>query len=807
MPEPLTRTELREKYSDENWQRRLIDLISLVGVLRECIIDPTYRPTKALVDAIKLTREGNKLKQQLITQEGVHALDAPVLVFLSLVHVTPLIDVESIDMVAVETALSAEIKDQSLRFPLIFGRDLYDRAADLFKEERDYLKTKDTNLLLEDSEPGVFQAGHYLVGPFGLIRRSYRRGLSPTTAIPLQHCADPGCNVVHRVQLSTSQEAGVNKGRPAVSKLLDQISEEPSEWNEFIGDITEGDRNRYQIDSHIGVSWLVGDCFDLEELMILADRARGATGGRFVQSLQDLGLNPSRETIWGLTRAQLLQALLMLDDADITRSIEAALQVGDSNADGQDRISIPAGEVRKPMVNRHARVGAWRLRTELSRFGVRVAGGHPNLPLLRLEELVRQVHDLDDEVVRSDLLWVIGAGKDDDVEVSINGFLKNTAPAQIIETILLSRRRAMETACARLGVQPSNDRPYLRDVILWKLGFPMPVSNDLRDEYWRHHHQLESAIRTAAVNPGQSAGGLRSDASDYFVSLERYLNDALIYSAWALLEDHYASDVSFGFVSSRAQEFALKALNESELNGEPEVPADPVLSQIVLGFSRLSSKLKNIRLNAHKFKRPEVQYPKYAKRTQLQKFPFEHTHVFLDLTESSQELLIDVLAKVSSELNQSGIMTARNGLLHARKRVPTVGEVQQSLLNARLAIERLESAGLVRATYSLGGIQADAWGRSQTTLVSGDMQMTFESPSAYDWVNLPSVTKPIYLMQGAVFSAPGEMLRFSYRPESRYADLWRDFPRRPVPGNRAVAGENAPAGAAIDAGSFVSARD
>jgi hypothetical protein len=240
---------------------------------------------------------------------------------------------------------------------------------------------------------------------------------------------------------------------------------------------------------------------------------------------------------------------------------------------------------------------------------------------------------------------------------------------------------------------------------------------------------------------------------------------------------------------------------------DPQALSDePVLGSIVEGYQRLSKKLEELRAFEGAHERPTSDYPKYADKTNLQQFPFRHLHPFLDLLPSSQLRLIQTLAHVSAQLNQSGIMTARNGLLHSKQRVPTVSEVEEALRKAREALDELESIGCVRGTYTLSSTQVNAWGGATSTLVSNGRAISFSAPSSFEWAKLPGLSRPVYLMQGAVFALPNEMLRFAEGFESEYKDYWLDFPKRPQAGNRIVADQSPSAAAPIDAGSYSSSR-
>lgn len=801
MVNPLNRFQLAEKYPDETWRRKLLDLLSLISILRECIIEKTYKPSEGLNAAIVLSPVGTRVRTQLTTREKVNAKDANVLALLGLVHVEPLVDVGKIDLDVLAAAISAEIESGALRFPFIFGRDLYQRAADLFPEERDFLGHDDTLRLLEGTPQGIFQAGHYLFGPFGIRRREFKRRMTPTTSVPLQHCADTACNLVHRVQLTTSSEASVNKSRPALNKVLDQISEDPSEWNRFVSDFTENDFNPYAVQNTATICHLIGDAFSDPELRLLVTHAASTTQGKLQNAVAELGLQGKlKDNASRMGRSELLQLLFMLDDDTLAKVVDSSVR--------ESVIEVPADEIRRPRVNGRSRSGAWRLRAQLSRLGTRAVSADADLPLLRLSSLARSLFNTDSPDEMDELAWILRGTRGETARERLEEFLRTSHPKDVVGTLILSRRTNASSVCRELGIPLEQQDSALRDAILWKLGFPLPKSSDLRDDYWQLHHSLESLAKTASVDLASTAEGLRAASSDYFVCLEKFLFDSLCFATWGLLTDHYASDDPFVFFRSAAQEFTIDKLNGSVEQDEDltKLSNEPVLSSIVQGFARLSKLLDRLRQSPESYLRDENASPKYSSKTDLQQFPFRHLHPFLDLLPDSQVRLVTALAEVGSDLNNSGIMSARNGLLHAKQRIPTVGEVEEALRKARAALDQLESIGCVRGTFSVSSSQINAWGGATTTLVSNGRAISFSSPSAYEWTKLPSLGVPNYLMQGAVFAPPNEMLRFREGFASQYRDYWLGYPRRPEPGTRVVSEKADNLATPVETGSYAASR-
>ena len=798
----LNRAELALKYPDADWRQKLLDLLALVSILRECVIERAYRPSEELNSSIVLTESGKRVRLQLAGKEDVNAKDAHVLTLLALVHIEPLIDVDAINLERLTSAISEEVKSGKLRHPFIFGRALYDRAVDLFKEERDYLSHDDTLKLLDGTPEGVFHTGNYLVGPYGVFRVPHARGIGPTTAVPLQHCADVGCSSVHRVQLTTSWEAGVNSSRPALNKVLEQISEEPSEWNGFVSDITEVEADPYGIRDGATLPTLLGDGFSDDELRTIVITAENSSGGTLTQNAKTLGLiGDARKFVLSMNRAQLLQLLLMFDDAALVLLVDNCVRARS--------IEIPEGEIRAPKVNAALRSGAWRLRSEVSHLGVRAVGVDGALPLMRLSALARSMFSTDSNDDMDELAWVLRGTSGMTPRDQLEEFLRTSDPRVVVEKLILHRKSSAEQACELLSVPLDQAQETLRDALLWKLGFRVQPSQDIRDDYWALHTGLEGLAKTAQVDLSTTAEGLRATSSDYFVALEKFLFDSLIFATWALLNDHYGSQLPFVFIASDARAFAIAVLNSSveEPGGDRDALSEkPQLAQLVANFGRLSKLLIDLRADGSDFVRPQSQWPRFEPQTDLQKFPFEHTRPFLDLMPDAQVRIIDALSAVASGLGNSGIMKARNGLLHASQDVPTVAELTESLSRARTALDQLEAIGCVRSTFERVSSQSNAWGRSTATMKSNGRTITFSSPSPYEWVKLPGFGRPHYLVQGAVFAAPNEMLRFAEGFSSRYSAYWSDYPTRPEKGNRVSADQSESLASAVETGSYTASR-
>jgi hypothetical protein len=799
---PLTKNELAERFSDTAWQDDLFDLLSLVSLLRDAIIHADYKVSNELSSAIVLTEAGKAVRQALITREKVNPREAQVLTLLAMMHIEPLVDVSATVHGNLATVISEEIASGLLSYPFIFGKELYLRSAELFSEEREYLTHDETVSLLENSDQGVFHAGPYLVGPYGAKRTAFRRSVAPRTFIPLQHCADHACAAVHGVQLATSMAPEVNRKRTALDKILSSQSVDASDWNGYFRDLLDDRKQPIQAESLSTVVHLIGDALGDDELRSFLAYALDNTDGRLREQASDWGL-PRRiiSHVDEMSRAQVMHLLLTETNVSLTSLLDACIRDG--------KIIVPEGEIRHAKVNARVSSGMWHQSAQMSYLGVRFVSNDPQLPLLRLTALARSLFDIDSATDMEDLAWTLRESPGQTAQERLESFLRSAPPENVVRTLFFARRSTVERVRDELRVADDLSDEEMIKVILWRLGLPPSAPRDTRVHYWQEHDELETLVRTASVGASVAESDIRARSSNYFVALEEHLFDSLVYSCWALANDHFVDAQPYVYAKSRAEDVALNILSdERDGDGEADyvLERESTLSSLVAGYSRLAKVLLEYRGNEASFRRSEDEKPLYVGRTELQVFPFNHTIPFLDLTPESQVKLMEVFAQVGADLNDSGIMTARNGLLHAKQKVPSLSELTMALQKARAALSQLESIGGARSTFELGQSTMDRWGNSTTTFLGDRREIVFTSPSPYEWLRLPSLGRDQYIFVGAVFAAPGEVLRFVRGFESDYDEYWRLFPIRPQRGRRTVAGETEEVTSLIETDSFAAAR-
>jgi hypothetical protein len=145
MSEPITLQLLSAKHPDTAWRKRFIDTLDLITLLRHCIIDARYKVSDAMNNSIVLSDYGASIQRKLNQRENsVNPKDARLACFLEIAHDEPMMNVEKTNIEALRNEVSRQIREGLIKYPLVFGRELYDRAADMFPDMRARLNPKET---------------------------------------------------------------------------------------------------------------------------------------------------------------------------------------------------------------------------------------------------------------------------------------------------------------------------------------------------------------------------------------------------------------------------------------------------------------------------------------------------------------------------------------------------------------------------------------------------------------------------------------------------------------------------------------
>lgn len=774
--------ELLAKYSDEEWRKKLLEITDLTDFLDDCIIRSSYRISDELNNAIAPSVAGNKMVLELGKAQGsekVPTKEARLMCLLDLGNTELLIDPDRMQPDELAGAISQQLLSGELILPYVHGSHLYERAADLFPERRRFLGISDTMKLLDGMPIGVFQSGRWVSGPLGLVSSATWRNFGPTRRIPLQHCHDLACSVVHVTRLDTDGTAPINALRHRASRYHESESDTPSEWGKFLATISNIEDRLFD-DFDLSTTFaLLGDGFSERELRSLVAWLLDNTSGQLRNQIIKFGYRGRAADITkGLSAAHCLQICLLCSDLDISKAIDSL--VFDST------IKIPEGEVRRPVLRTGLSHGIFGVRLEVSALGTRLQA-REDVASMRLRRLVDHLFPPGEADAVAELQWQLRSTPGVSLEARLDEFLRTASPHEVLTRLVLSRRTHVEKAGAELNlvISGTEDDDTLIDRALWKLGYNVDVVSSLRSEYWAAHERLRQAAQTANVSTLVDYELVRSVAASYFVKLEEFLTDTLAFSTWVLTHDHAASQHPFQYDFDRDKPQAFLKLEQFDQSRSKNEDAclrfgdNATLYPLVRGFEVLSGLLAQTRSEADGYLRDVSSYPKFHGKTELQHFPFTHTVPFLNLVPAAQVRLIEGLGQISSLLVQSEIASARNDQLHFRRSAADLDALMKTLDLVATAVQKIELLGIIRDLFYPDKTEKDRWGRRTIYLSNRrGKEIALARPTSYGLLRLPSLSAAQYIVTSAQFAEPNDMLRVVPASNSDYSEMWSKVPQR-----------------------------
>ncbi|MFN3950199.1 hypothetical protein [Microbacterium sp.] len=770
--------ELKLAYGDVKWRSRYLDICDLVEILGDCIIPDDFVVPDESNAAIKLTPAGNVVLDRLTRKEKVNAKDARLMCALTIGHDELFIDVDATDVDRLASAIQTEVFEGSIRFPYTWGRDLYDAYAELYEDEKDVLTNEETLRLLNKLPKGVVQYGSFTVGPYGLRRSLSHRSIPGRRRVAAYHCAVPTCQAIHPVALQTGQSATINRDRDKLELYLQGLTEEPADWWAFAEDLSGLSAAQYG-DQRAGVLLpLIGDTLSDRELRALTSKALDSTRGELREAVSTFTTIGSAETATAsMARSELLQICLVAAEDSLASAIDELVREG--------VIKVPRGDIRRPVINRNTRSGAFRLHAELGHHGVRFISDDPGLAILRERRLLNKLYLRDPESDVQELEWQLRGIDIEDLDEKLEHFFQTRAPQEALERLVLARKTNMITACHEVGIDSDSELPdsELVEALLWKLGFPTHTDEDPHRDFWRQHERLWALTQSSSI--GNSERFLEA-AGPYFTQLEGLIIDSLAFTSWALLVDHTRNDAPFAYddYEDRAEGLALL---QSAVGGAPaERPHAPdytgervELRNLIEGFRILAKHLETCRKNPEHYLRPTEEFPSYDGKTDLKRFILRSTVPFLDLSGPSQDRIVDGLKLIAQTMAEAEVHSVRNDYAHYRRTAPDISKIERALEAVRQSITRIENLGFCRLLFTPASVTTDRWGQSRHDF-SGprSYEHAFARPTTLDWMGLPSLTEPQYLLRAASFGDPNEVLRFTRRYDSEFSEMWTRYPRR-----------------------------
>jgi hypothetical protein len=184
------------------------DEITTAYALRSLALSATYRSdyvaSKTWADAVVPTDAGRELLKQVslrsMPRADVHLALFGVFWFQGL-----LVDASRSNLAEIRSTIQEESLARRFYWPMIHGRELYDRYNAVFAEPSDVFNPKETETFLNDTPIGIYQARYLVTGPLGILDSKTMRHTYPQQSVGLWHCPLLECRKLHGVRFAPPQ--------------------------------------------------------------------------------------------------------------------------------------------------------------------------------------------------------------------------------------------------------------------------------------------------------------------------------------------------------------------------------------------------------------------------------------------------------------------------------------------------------------------------------------------------------------------------------------------------------------------------
>lgn len=750
------------------------------------IIASDFEPPGRVADLIVPTASGQEALEELHRRHG--GIPEPVsllALFCHLGYASLLVDLDESDAAALRAVCSDMILGRQVRHPYVFGRVLHDAARSLFDNVPRVLSEPQTQQLLDAVEPGVFQVGHVLSGPFGLLQSLEVRRVDPVTRPLLAHCTDPSCRREHPVRLSTAQSQTAHVFQQ-LEEVLVAREGAPANWEQVWSKILKRDEAFFADFNPGGLPWIIGNGLSVrEKRALLAEVIRSNQ-----QELRELipEASPSGVTLSGspeqivdsLGEAELLQLILLEADVELSSALDRCVSNGS--------VRVPFTEVRTAVFSPSNAGGFLRQQAEVGDLGVRFIS-RGDIATGRLAQLVMRLHDVDDLSSPSPgLEWALMGMEGPTLAHKLDALLSKSEPRELIERFCLGSLDAFEETIEYLrfghfeAPTTSSDRELATDRIAWKLGFDLqrqdPADSRFREELAAAVIHLDAADFTSPT--GRSA--VRSASVNLFVETEAWLERAICFVNWALWSDHYGGPPTDRFVYEPT---AARRLTAARLNGRP-LGEDDRLAFPDEGPLNLFALVEAFRLTAQAVsevsdptvgdRRPSREIPPYSRHSKLRRMPFSHRAAIFDIGDESRTAISDLLRRTHHTLVSANLLGVRNRIPHSGREFPSAEEFAAVLEALDVCHSQLLSAGAIPLVWRLTKGTIDEFHRVRRILeVEGGQTHELSFDQSLTGCGLPSAALPQIVFVAATVRGTAQPLRFSIRAKSDFTEMWRDY--------------------------------
>jgi hypothetical protein len=687
-------------------------------------------------------------------------------------HRASLIDIESVDVPRVMALVEGWMKSGALAFPDRHGRALYDRFNASFSGDRlEFLQFDQAKELTNGLQNGVYQVGRIVIGPVGVLLSQEMRMLPPDVQVPLWHCADPGCGMVHLVALHSCQTR-IREVLHTLKKTLSSQEGPASDWGLAFSSMV-----RSQVsDSYFDVLPLITDTLALDDLKKLFNKVLRSEDGVELRAVISTRIGKSAsqgstEKVSGaLSGNEIIHLLATLKTSSIINVLDSLIL--------DDLIQIPKSETRQVKVPPPRR-NSDRV-SSISSLGVR---SERSDCAAYLSVMIFNAYEKADAI--GDLAWRCKVSNPS--MASILAFMASRGPKATVAELILPTKSIYEEICHRLGLADSEgQRDNIEDRILWKAGFNVSRYDDFLSTYRRLLADFSVTVSSLPYKTTESdRERIRSSAVNAFAFTERFIEELLAFNAWYLTSDIFGAE-RFTYTSKsglrRVPELCGHKVKVGDTDFVWSEAGGNALGTLLVFARRLINELTALPArNRDIIARPKSGYPHFASETSNQ-FPFKHTELWADADPVSLEEHVALFSDIVELLEKARTAEIRNGVQHYREKdnFPKTANLLDCVKSLVMALDLADTANFFPKTYWVRDNTTDGYGISKWNLEDyNGRKIQITLPYTFTGILKPSFDKPYVVGHRQILGEGTSIIILSFEEESSFAKFWEGYPFRP----------------------------
>lgn len=768
----MPKEELFETDNNSVFQKKFCEIYELRQILLHAIITPITRVSNFNWNAIHLTEQGDAIYQYLF-QRGINQENIKYYIFLYFNHADLFVDILATDIVSFEKSFSTIIKNKEILFPWIFDNLLYSKYFYEFEEQSSELDNASVLKLLDNTPQGVFQFGHWVIGPLGILRSSFRRYIPPTDTIPLWHCPNPSCGGFHRTHLKSIDMEEWEEAELLIHNYYNNI--ERNSWQKFYNK-TKGHDNYYKDDRADDYILMFADTFSEKEIKIIFKSViDNVANARSILPLNSKLKSNSQKIVERLNKAECFQLLLLYDSREIIRQTELSID--------KKQILIPPTEIR---VSSYSEIEGHVFDAiyECNCLGFRSRYTSLKATFPRLKHLILDIYK--DSTLQQQLEWNLRNYEGNSLGEKLELCMVNENPHEIVKrNILNGPFQIRETFNKLLGFfelpTTKEDDELIVNKILWKLGFDINIYPSILTRFWERLELFQNIVDNTEIYTDREKDIIRSSSINLFVSLEEILKHTVSYIIWVLLSDHYMdSMLKYNYDDALNKTFEL--LNGYKINEDTclefKRDGNNTLYPLIEGLKIVFKVCDNILDLGDKSKyiRSENELPHFYGKADIISFPFHHKILLLDISSNSYAQLRQIAFDMTQDFAQKSILSIRNTLEHDRAKFPTKTDLLRLIECLRKHMEKVE-INLFPNIYFYSSTYTDNYQRTTYTFKDyKNRAISYTQLTNYDGsdsfkLNAPLIINPILHFKDSTLP-----IIFEYTEFSDYYSMWRNYP-------------------------------